>query len=150
MSRINQAVSIFNDGFLCSQAILSVYGNDFGLEKETALRMAAGFGGGMAGAGLTCGAVTGSIMVLGLAKGHIDNEDRDAKIKTYRAVTDFIRCFEQEHGSVNCTELMGHDLGDPQGYQKAKAGKLFTTLCPKFVKSAAGILERMLKERSPV
>ena len=144
MPKIKQAVSTFHDGFLCSQAILSVYGHSFGLERETALRLAAGFGGGMARSGLTCGAVTGAIMVLGLAKGHTASNDTKAKAETYAAVNEFIRRFEQAQGSVNCTQLLGHDLGDPEAYQKAKDEKLFETRCPQFVESAAGILEEML------
>jgi hypothetical protein len=54
--------------------------------------------------------------------------------------------FEQTHDTVICSQLLGHDLGDPQGYRKAKESGLFTTACPKFVESAGLILERVLGE----
>ena len=41
------AVSRFKEGFSCSQAILSTFGEQFGLDRDTALKLAAGFGGGM-------------------------------------------------------------------------------------------------------
>ena len=47
MSRVELAVSCFEEGFTCSQALLSAYGAQFGLDREVALRIADGFGGGM-------------------------------------------------------------------------------------------------------
>ena len=146
MNRVDQAVSVFEEGFLCSQAILSVYAKGLGLDEETALKLAAGFGGGMAGAGQTCGAVTGALMVIGLALGHAAAEDKAQKAIAYHTVKRFVGAFEKKHGSVNCTGLLGYDLGDPEGYRKAKESGVFTTACPKFVGSAASILERVLEK----
>ena len=144
MDRVDRAVSVFKEGFLCSQAILSVYGDGLGLDRETALKLAAGFGGGMGRTGQTCGAVTGALMVIGLAMGHVSAKNKAEKAETYRAVEHFMRTFRQKHGTVNCTELLGHDLGDSAGYRKARASRLFTTKCPAFVESAARIPERVL------
>ncbi len=146
MNRVDRAVSVFKEGFLCSQAILSVYGEPLGLAKETALKLAAGFGGGMGRNGQTCGAITGALMVIGLANGHVEAKAKADKARTYHAVERFMRAFEEIHGTVNCNDLLGHDLGDPEGYRKAKEGGLFTSACPKFVESAANILERMLDQ----
>ncbi len=144
MDRVDRAVSAFKEGFLCSQAILSVYGDGLGLDRETALKLAAGFGGGMGRSGQTCGAVTGALMVIGLAMGHVTAENKAGKAKIYRAVEDFMRAFEKRHGTVNCTQLLGHDLGDPEAYRKVMESRLFTTKCPLFVESAARALERVL------
>jgi hypothetical protein len=38
------AVACFREGFNCSQAVLSTWGAEFGLERETALRAAAALG----------------------------------------------------------------------------------------------------------
>ncbi len=142
MNKVHRAVALFEDGFLCSQAILAVFGADYGLARETALKLAAGLGGGMAGKGQTCGGV----LVLGLAKGHSSVEDEASKMATYGAVYDYLSRFEQAHGTVNCSDLLGCDLGTPEGYAAAKEGKLFATLCPKFVATAAELLEQMLSE----
>ena len=45
--KVEAAVACFREGFSCSQAILSTYGDDFGLPRETALRAAAALGAGM-------------------------------------------------------------------------------------------------------
>ena len=65
MDKATEAVEMFRNGCACSQAILAVYGPSQGLAKDIALRLAAGFAGGMR-MGETCGAVTGAFMVLGL------------------------------------------------------------------------------------
>ena len=45
--RSEQAVSCFSEGFNCSQAVLSTFGQEMGLDRESALRVAGMFGGGM-------------------------------------------------------------------------------------------------------
>ncbi len=144
MDKIEAAVSSFNDGFSCSQAVLSTYGNDLGLDRETALRVAAAFGGGMGRMGATCGAVTGAFMVLGLKYGSPDEEDSDAKEKTYEQVRQFARRFVKEHGSLICNDLLGCDISTSHGREEASEKGLFTTLCPKLVGSAGEILEQLL------
>ncbi len=47
MTRVEEAVAYFKEGFSCSQAILTAYGPTVGLDRETALKVASGFGGGM-------------------------------------------------------------------------------------------------------
>ena len=65
MNRAETAVATFKGGFNCSQAVLSVFCEELGLDKETAARIAGGFGGGIGHLGETCGAVTGAIMAMG-------------------------------------------------------------------------------------
>jgi len=38
--KVEAAVAYFREGFNCSQAVLSTWGAEFGLERETALRAA--------------------------------------------------------------------------------------------------------------
>ena len=63
MSKVQQAVSLFNEGLLCSQALLSTYGPELGLDREIALKLATAFGGGMCRMGETCGAVARALML---------------------------------------------------------------------------------------
>jgi len=135
MTRAEEAVELFNQGYCCSQAVLAVFSEDLGLSKKSALRIASGFGGGMKMA-QTCGAVTGAIMALGLKNGPDKN-----KMTEY--VLEFVKRFEGINGSVICRELMGCDISTPEGLQSAKEKDLFNTLCPKLVKDACLILEEM-------
>jgi C_GCAxxG_C_C family probable redox protein len=144
MQRIEAAVASFQSGFSCSQAVLAAYADLFGMDRETAVRIAAGFGGGMGRMANTCGAVTGALMVLGLKYGATDATDRQAKEAVYERVREFSRRFAARHGSTVCRDLLGCDISTPAGVERARQGSLFTSACPKFVQSAAEILEELL------
>ena len=143
MSRIETAVSRFAQGFNCSQAVLSAYAGDFGLDHDTALKIATGFGGGMGRMADTCGAVTGAFMVLGLKYGQASS-DREAKEAIYARIRDFSERFKERNGSLVCRDLLGCDISQPEGLQRVKDENLLTTLCPKFVRDACEVLEEML------
>jgi C_GCAxxG_C_C family probable redox protein len=145
MTRTETALSRFAEGFNCSQAVFSVFADDLGLEEETALRIAAGFGGGMGRMAETCGAVTGAIMVLGLRHGTATT-DREAKEQAYQQVAELVQRFKARNGTVICRGLLGCDLSTPVGLQRAYDENLFTTLCPKFVRDAVEVLEEMGSE----
>ena len=144
MNRVELALSCFKEGFTCSQALLSSYGIEFGLDRKTALRIADGFGGGMGSIGETCGAVTGSFMVIGLKYGRTIVEDKDAHRKTNSLINDSIRIFKSRNGSILCRELLDCDISTPEGLNNAREKRLFTTLCPKYVQDAAEIVEELL------
>jgi C_GCAxxG_C_C family probable redox protein len=140
MSRVEQAVSCFKTGLNCSQSILSTYAEDFGLDRRIALKLAAGFGGGMGRLGGTCGAVTGAFMVLGLKPGLVEADYQQAKAAAYERVREFAKRFEARCGTTVCRELIQCDIGTPEGLATAR------TACPRFVQSAAEILEEMLDQ----
>lgn len=144
MSKPELAVSCFKEGFLCSQALLSTYGAELGLDRETALRISAAFGGGMARLGEVCGSVSGAFLILSLKYGHIRADDSQAKEETYNKVREFAHQFKSRHGSIVCRDLLGCDIGTPVGLKLAKEKNLFSTVCPGFVRDAAEIIEQVL------
>lgn len=146
-TKIQNAVEKFEKGFNCSQAVLSSFSEQFGLDCNTALRIATGFGGGMK-IGETCGAVTGAFMVLGLKYGNTTPEDKETKEKTYEMVIEFTNRFKARNGSVICRELLGCDISTPEGSKVAVEKGLFSSVCPRLVQDAAEILEEMLNENS--
>ena len=79
MSKGDIAKQNFMNGYNCSQAVLLAFCEDFGLEKETALKISEPFGGGMGRMREVCGTVTGMFMVLGLAMGNSDAKDGSTK-----------------------------------------------------------------------
>lgn len=79
MTRPEDAAAYFNEGFSCSQAVVSSFSEDLGLHKETARTISCGFGAGMARTGNVCGAVTGAMMVIGLKYGKTSAGDDAAK-----------------------------------------------------------------------
>ena len=143
-NKIVNAVACFNEGFTCGQALLSAFGEELGLNRELALKIACAFGGGMACMGETCGAVTGAFMVIGLKHGRTIVGDRPAKNKTYTLTRSFRKAFEARNGSIVCRELLNVDISTPEGMTLAEEKKLFKRHCPNFVKDAAEILDELL------
>ena len=131
----------------CAQTVLSTYCEEFGLERILALKLAQGFGGGMGRTGKTCGAVTGAYMVLGLAQEMSSDSPRESLEKTYALVREFNRRFEALHGSLTCKELIGYDLSTPEGFAEARDKKVFTSVCPDFVRDSVRTLEMLLQSR---
>jgi C_GCAxxG_C_C family probable redox protein len=149
MNRVERAVTCFKSGLNCAQAILSTYAQDLGLDRQVALKLAAGFGGGMGRMAGTCGAVTGAFMVLGLDRGPAEADDQQGKETTYERVREFAKRFEARHGTMVCRDLIKCDISTPEGLAMARDQGLWATVCPKFIQDAAEILEDMLGSRGP-
>lgn len=77
----------------CCQSVLLAFLPECGLTLDTAVAMGAHFGGGM-GRGSACGAVTGALMVLGLAGAEQGTANQ------------FLTQFTQRHGAIHCAELL--------------------------------------------
>lgn len=144
MNRIDKAASLFNEGFNCSQSVFCAFAVDMGMERDVALKTAQSFGGGMAQMGGTCGAVTGAFMAIGLKYGRTRADDDEAKRRTYALVREFVEKFRAKNGTIICRELLGCDIGTPEGNRAAKDKGLFSTICPGFVRDAVNILEEIL------
>jgi len=144
MSRIEEALSRFKEDFNCSQSIFSTYAPHYGLDRDKALKISTGFGGGMAGSGRTCGAVTGAYMVIGLKNGMGVSKDTEAKEKTYHLIREFSNQFQENIGSLICKEILGCNINTPEGKDHFNQNELFEKKCLQCVKNAAEILEEML------
>jgi len=121
--------------------MLAGFGELHGLDRSTALKLARAFGSGM-GMGRECGAVTGALMILGLKVQEASSE-KETRYRVYDLVKEFVRLFEEKRGTIICKDLLGVDLGTPEGRDKAIKDNLFRTLCPGFVRDAAQILADM-------
>lgn len=133
MSRVDEALALFEEGFLCSQAVLAPYAVAFGMDKDTALKVSQGLGGGMGGMRRECGCATGAYMVISLFCNNTIADSREAKIKTFRLVKEFQARLEKKIGTTVCGELL-----------QGKAGSY--EVCNGYVREACLILETMLEE----
>ena len=138
------AVAAYSRGYNCSMAVFSVYAPEFGLDAETAARIGSPFGAGVAKTGEICGAVSGALMVIGLTQKPDTIRDPASREKVYALARRFIDGFTARNNSVNCTDLMGCDLSDPQQFTEAREKKLFATRCPTLVRDAGEILDGLL------
>ena len=70
---------------------------------------------GLALTGNNCGAVIGSLMVLGLEYGRQDvNEGMEGIVKGIKPMRRLIRHFQKKYGEMDCRNLTGTDLSDPE------------------------------------
>jgi C_GCAxxG_C_C family probable redox protein len=137
---VERAAELFAQGCSCSQAVFVAYAPELGMPLDQALKVAAGFGGGMGRCGETCGAVSGGVMVLGLRHGSGVPGDRAAKERTYEIVHRFVEAFRARHGAVDCRDLLGVSIDTPEGQQQAREQGLFKSVCPQLVRDAAELV----------
>jgi C_GCAxxG_C_C family probable redox protein len=142
MNNVERAVDLFANGLNCSQAMLTVFGEPYGLDAKMAEKLGRPLGGGMGRLALTCGAITGAVLILGLAKGH--QEEAEARKVSYSSVRELFRRFEVLHGTTACKSLLGADMSTAEGLKKIQDQQLVSKVCPVFVKDAANILESLL------
>ncbi|MFX1377466.1 MAG: C-GCAxxG-C-C family protein [Promethearchaeota archaeon] len=144
MSGIEKVISSFRGEFNCAQSVLSSYSSKYGLDKDTALKLSTGFGGGMGRMQNTCGAVSGAFMVIGLRYGRGLNDDKEAREKTYEIIREFSKRFQEIHGSIICKELLDCDINTPEGREFYDRNDFFEKKCFQYVKDSAKILEQIL------
>jgi C_GCAxxG_C_C family probable redox protein len=139
-----EALELFRSGFHCSQAIFAAFTEETGLPRETALKIACPFGGGIGGYGRTCGALTGAIMVVGLKYGSTDPKDLDAKRLSREKTQELIETFERVHGTSMCNDLVGFDRSHMSGAELMAMLPQFHNTCPKFLETVVTFLEEEL------
>ncbi len=140
-SKADKAVECFGSGFNCAQSVLSTYCEELGLDKNTALKLALGLGGGMGKLGEVCGAVSAAFLVIGLKHGSFTAYDLETKEKVYQLVQDFEKQFSERNETILCRELLGLDLRNCDKEKRQAQTKL---VCPKVIKDSAEILEGFL------
>jgi len=143
MNKAEKAEQLFKDGLNCSQAILTVYGESYGMDQALAHMIGRPLGGGLGRLGKTCGAVTGALTIFGLAQGNPEDEG-EARNAIAQSAREFVRRFEERQGTTLCRELLNADMSTEAGAKKIKEEQLVARLCPAFVKDAAEILSKLL------
>ncbi len=143
MSGEEKAVEIFKEEFNCAQAVLAAFSNKYGMNENDAKKIACGFGAGCARQSMTCGAVSGAYMAISLKYGRTEKEDIAARDNTYEKTQEFTEKFKSLHGSVNCTDLLGCNLGTPEGNATFMEKEFYKKKCLYYVRDACRILEGM-------
>jgi C_GCAxxG_C_C family probable redox protein len=145
--RVERAKELFHDGFNCSQAVFAACADIYGVDEQTALRLAASFGGGIGRMRQTCGAACGMFLLAGLENGSAIPGDAEGKKNNYTFVQDLATKFKDENGSLICAELLGI-APQPQEptpeartdayYQKRPCVEMVATAVKIYLKSIKG------------
>jgi C_GCAxxG_C_C family probable redox protein len=146
MEKHEQAAEYIRGGWNCAQSVVKAYAEASGLSvEEDALLMASALGGGVGRTGNICGAVNGAALILGRRFGYGDPADAAGRERVYGLVRRLAEEFEREHGSVQCSELLGFDIRDETASREGREQGVFQKRCPLYVQSAARILEAILQ-----
>ena len=144
MNKSELAVLKFKDGYNCSQSVLVTFAEELQLDRNVALKIANGFGGGMGRTQEVCGAVSGGIMVLGLLFGRGENEGKEKQEFLYSKVQELINEFTKIESTVNCKDLLsGCNLLTESGQKQFKE-KLLIDRCYSYVKLVCEIIKKMI------
>ena len=99
----------------------------------------------MARRGELCGAVTGVLLVIGLAHGRTRADDEAAKELTYDLSGELIAEFIVRNGGIVCRDLLGVDISTPEGLAEANARNVDSEICVHLVRDAAEVLETIIE-----
>ena len=143
MTKSEKAVELFLKGYNCSQAVFGAFADELGVGEETAFKLAAPFGGGVARQREVCGAVSGMLMVLGLAEGYSTPETKEIKANHYETVRTLCDEFKQINGSIICREILKDcNTGGKPAERTAEYYK--ERPCVRCVRTAAEIIEKRI------
>jgi C_GCAxxG_C_C family probable redox protein len=146
MTKSEQAVSKFLEGYNCAQSVFYSFCDDLGFEKSNALKIACGFGAGMGRKEEVCGAVTGGIIVISAKHGRVEKDDRPAQEITYKKTRDLMEQFAKRHGTYICRQLLnGCELTTEEGQKSFKENDMLKKICVPCVQSVVGILEEIIE-----
>ena len=148
--RVEKAKELFKSGYNCSQAVLAVFCEEFGLDLDTALKIASSFGGGMGRMREVCGTVSGMFMAVGLALASASDSAVE-KGNHYKRVQELARRFKEKNGSIICRELLqGVETSAVPTPSERNETYYKKRPCIDLVGDAVEILEEYLKEVSQV
>lgn len=141
------AISLFKEGYNCSQAVLGAYCKELGMDFKTAIKLSSSFGGGMGRLREVCGAVSSMFMVAGLKLGYTDPKDKTGKQKHYELIQLLSQRYKEKNGSIICRELLGLDVQHDLPVPDTRTEKYYKKRpCIELVKSAAEIIDEVLNE----
>ena len=146
MTHKEKTEQFLHQHYHCSQALFGAFAKDFGLDLKTAFRISTCFGGGMRQGG-TCGCITASLLVLGMAFGFYDSQDKEQEVYGNQKTEEFIKRFAQGmDGVVCCRDILGRDISKPEEMALVRKEGLILKKCPRALNLSIDILEDMLAD----
>ena len=130
MERRNQFTPEGRPAWNCCQAVVSVFAQDAGYDEDACIMAATYVRGGMQ-IGSVCGAITGSLMAVGLA----GVNDPTIPDKLFRKIR------ENHEGLTNCKDLLRVN---------AENGGEKMPFCNAIIRECIGYVEEILREKQKI
>ncbi len=143
-----KAMSLFREGYNCSQSVFLAFSDRYHLDRETALAISSSFGGGMGRLREVCGTVSGMFMTAGVLYGYTSSTDTEAKGKHYERIQELAKQFESFNHSIICRELLGLDRKRDNAVPSERTEEYYHKRpCVELVGIAAAIMEEYIKKQ---
>lgn len=135
----------FNNGLMCAESVVLALTEAHSIDSEILPRAATAFCSGMSRTCGTCGALTGAVMGISAILGR--DSSGESYDEAYQAAGTVIRKFEEEFGTRNCHELLGCDIGTPEGQNTFKEMEL-REKCVNYTGRVAELAAEILAQRA--
>lgn len=140
-----KAVNNFKSGYNCAQSVFLAFAEEFGLDRETALKLSSSFGGGMGRLREVCGAVSSMFAIAGLKEGYTSPNDDEIKAKHYELIQNLAEEFKSKYGTIICRDLLELPEGSDSPIPSKRTEEYYASRpCEAFVRYAAEIIEQKL------
>lgn len=139
------AEEFFRGGMNCAQAVVAAFEDVTGFDRDTSMKVAAALGGGMCRMREVCGAVSGCMVVLGMAEGEGSDSDHAKKAELYKKGQMLAEAFKGEMGSIVCRELLGLPDGKSEAVPEKRTDAYYKKRpCAEIVRIAAEKLREII------
>ena len=137
MSDLDRMRELKQQGFFCSQILMTLGLELQGIENPQLIRAMNGLAGGLGFAGETCGALTGGACLLGVYAGK-GTATQEENLRLNFMIEDLVKWFKQgygqEYGGIRCETILS---GVPNGQ---------ATRCPVMVAGTFQKVKELLVE----
>ena len=103
---VARALELHARGFNCAQSVACTLAPLVGADEDACFRATEGFGAGMGCLTETCGAISGGVTVIGMARSN-GASNPTSKAATYRIVRQLVGRFHEQNGATLCSDLKG-------------------------------------------
>jgi C_GCAxxG_C_C family probable redox protein len=134
---VEKSLKYYQSGYNCAESVLLALYEHLEPKGKNELipKIAAGFGGGIGRCGSVCGALTGSIMAVGIK--YADNDSAVQKrAQAYVNAKTLLKQFEKQQGTTFCRDLIKYDLSNSEELEKFRKEGLPQKVCSKVIAAA--------------
>ncbi len=131
----------------CSQVVAGTLMEILGISDDLVLKAASFFAGGSKRC-LTCGAISGGLIVLGMKYGRCKEEDdTGAEEEAVDPAMELVDRFMNEYNTTNCCELTGFDFRNPDQFQSFKDSPEAKQKCTEKMSKVCGWVAEIISRR---
>ena len=139
--KIAKARELFLSGYNCAQSVAGAFAPEMGMDELQVIRLSSGFGGGLGGIRVLCGAFSAVGMVMSQVNGYDDAEDMEGKKSLYAAIQRLGAIFTDKYETLNCRELLNKAGIEAKSMPSERTPEYYRTRpCVRYVEACAGIL----------